>query len=136
MGPDDTHPPLPPHPTTPTTPTTNPSNPSGPPQQVLQYTEGMPEPQLVKQGKPLVYTRQAIEAQVEGLAIALCVIGTDGHLSNCRMARSLQYLDDAILTMMATRVYKPIVYQGRTVAVEYPFYLHVHVPEEGEELVP
>lgn len=98
--------------------------------QVVPYQEGMtPDPPfLVHPGEPLVYPEKALLQGTQGEAIVMCTIQTNGTVTNCRVIKSLPGLDDALIQMMSTRRYQPMKFQGRVVAVEYPFYLHVKLP--------
>jgi protein TonB len=76
-------------------------------------------------GADLVPPREALVAGVSGTVIAKCTIMVEGTLRNCRIIKGLPYLDKAMLDMLATRRYAPVVYQGKPVSVEYVFNLKV-----------
>jgi periplasmic protein TonB len=97
----------------PAVPTTPP-----PSNQVLPFGEGMNRPQLVGGPEPM-FPREAREAKVEGTLLAKCVITTDGALTNCRIIKSLPFLDQPVLDALAQRRYTPVSFQGRPVSVEY-----------------
>lgn len=95
-----------------------PTTPPPPSNQVLPFGEGMNRPQLVGGPEP-VFPREALEARVEGTLLARCVITTEGALTNCRILKSLPFLDQPVLAALAQRHYTPVSFQGRPVAVEY-----------------
>ena len=69
---------------------------------VMAFGEGMTRPERVSGADP-VYTREALEAHVQGLMIVKCVIGVDGYLSNCRIIkplprRSIRYANSSTLS--------------------------------------
>lgn len=98
--------------------TAPPAPPPPPSNQVLPFGEGMNRPQLVGGPEP-VFPREAREAKVEGTLLAKCVITTDGALTNCRIIKSLPFLDQPVLEALAQRRYTPVSFQGRPVSVEY-----------------
>ena len=103
--------------------------PPPPPSAVLSFREGMSAPEQL-QGSPIVYTREALEAGVQGTIRAKCVINLRGALENCRIIHSLPYMDRAVLDALATRRYKPILFEGKPVAVEYVFDIKLVLKEK------
>jgi hypothetical protein len=91
---------------------------------VLPFGPEMTRPTLLS-GSELVTPREALVAGVSGTVIAKCTITTEGALRNCRIIKGLPYLDKAMLDMLATRRYSPVLYQGKPVSVEYVFNLKV-----------
>jgi TonB family protein len=94
---------------------------------VLPFGPEMSRPVLLS-GGDLLPPREAIVAGVSGTVIAKCTIMVDGSVRNCRIIKGLPYLDKAVLDMLATRRYSPVVYQGKPVSVEYVFNLKVAPP--------
>jgi len=87
---------------------------------VLSFREGMTPPEQL-QGKPIVYSREALDFGVQGTIQAKCVINLRGLLDNCKILKSLPYMDRAVLDALASRRYKPVLLDGKAVAVEYVF---------------
>jgi periplasmic protein TonB len=85
---------------------------------VLPFGAGMVRPTRIG-GRDPVYTREAREAHVEGLAIAKCVLQSSGELTGCRLVKGLPFMDRAILDALATYRFTPVLFQGRPVSVEY-----------------
>jgi serine/threonine-protein kinase len=93
----------------------------------LPFMEGMNRPEQLE-GKDIVYTREALAAQVQGLMLVKCTITKTGRVENCRAIKSLPHMEQAVLEALRSRVYKPMVYQGRTVAVDYVFNIRLVPP--------
>jgi len=96
--------------------------------EILPFGEGMSRPEQTS-GSSIQYTREAIAAKVEGLMIVKCVINTSGHVENCRVLKSLPYMDKAVLDSLYSRSFKPITYQGRAVSVDYVFDVRLVLPK-------
>ena len=94
---------------------------------VMAFGEGMTRPERVSGADP-VYTREALEAHVQGLMIVKCVIGVDGYLSNCRIIKPLPYMEKAVLDALSTRRYKPVTFQGRPITCDYVFNIKLVMP--------
>ncbi len=82
--------------------------------------EQFKRPELVDPGKPPEYTREAIEARIEGTAVAKCLVTLRGDLTRCRMVKSLAFMDEAYLSSLKTRRYKPAEMNGKPVEIEIP----------------
>jgi tRNA A-37 threonylcarbamoyl transferase component Bud32 len=107
-----------------------PNSPAPPPAAapaVLPFGPEMTRPVLLS-GAELVPPREALVTGVSGTVIAKCTITPEGTLRNCRIIKGLPYLDKAMLDMLATRRYSPVLYQGKPVSVEYVFNLKVAAP--------
>ncbi|AUX23473.1 biopolymer transporter TonB [Sorangium cellulosum] len=102
-------------------------SPAPPQNVVLPFGAGMNRPSRVA-GREPQYTREALAARVEGLAIVKCVIKVDGTLSGCRMIKSIPHMDREILAALATHRYTPVMYQGRPVSVDYVFNIRLKLP--------
>jgi protein TonB len=95
--------------------------------EVVAFGEGMTRPERVSGADP-VYSREALEAHVQGLMIVKCVIGVDGYLSNCRIIKPLPFMEKAVLDALSTRKYKPVTYQGRPITCDYVFNIKLVMP--------
>ncbi|HLL04371.1 MAG TPA: TonB family protein [Myxococcaceae bacterium] len=94
---------------------------------VLVYSEGMSRPEQVS-GKDIAYTREALDARVEGTMVVKCTITREGRVENCRAIKALPHMEKAVISALESRVYKPIQYQGQSVAVEYVFRIRLTLP--------
>lgn len=88
--------------------------------EVLPFGEGMTRPERIE-GRDPQYTREALAAHVGGMTIVRCVITVEGRIENCRMIKPLPYMEKAVLDAVSTWRYKPVLFQGKPVSVEYVF---------------
>ncbi|MCY0996402.1 protein kinase [Myxococcus sp. MISCRS1] len=95
---------------------------------VLPYNEDMPRPEMIDQSKDLIYTREAMAAKAEGVMITRCTITTKGRVEKCRVIKTVQYMEKAVLDSLQSRTYKPVIYQGHPVNVDYTFSMRLVAP--------
>jgi periplasmic protein TonB len=95
--------------------------------EVLPFGQGMTRPTRIA-GQDPVYTREALEARIEGLTIVKCVITAEGKAENCRMIKALPHMEKAVLEALATQTFKPVTFQGRPVSVDYVFNIRLALP--------
>ena len=95
--------------------------------EVLPFGEGMTRPQLLE-GRDPSYSREALEAHIQGLMIVKCVITVQGTLENCRIIKPLPHMEQAVLESLKTKKYRPVMFQGRPVAVDYVFNIKLVLP--------
>ncbi|WP_164017245.1 protein kinase domain-containing protein [Pyxidicoccus trucidator] len=95
---------------------------------VLPYNDEMPRPELLDQTKDIVYTREAIAMKAGGAFIAKCTITTKGRVEKCRVLKTVPLMEKAVLEALQSRTYKPVVYQGHPVNVEYAFSMSLVAP--------
>ncbi len=93
----------------------------------LPYGEGMSRPEQLE-GKEIAYTREALAAKVEGTMLVKCTITRQGHVENCRVLKPLPHMEQVVLDSLQSRVYKPILYKGQVVAVDYVFNIKLQLP--------
>ncbi|HZI05633.1 MAG TPA: energy transducer TonB, partial [Archangium sp.] len=93
----------------------------------VPFQEGMPRPVEVE-GKDIVYTREAMAARVEGTMVVKCTITQKGQVENCRVIKGLPHMNEAVVQSLHSRIYKPILLQGKAVAVDYVFNIRVVAP--------
>ncbi len=95
---------------------------------VLPYNEDMPRPEMLEQGKDIVYTREAMAAKSSGVMIVRCTITQQGRVEKCRTIKSVAHMERAVLDALASRTYKPIIYKGYPVNVDYTFSMRLVAP--------
>jgi protein TonB len=105
---------------------TNEVEPTG--EEVLPYASGNMTPPQLLTGASLQYTREALEARVEGLLIARCVITREGVVEGCKVIKGLPHMSDAVVSALETRRYSPVTYQGRPISVTYNFHVKLDLP--------
>ena len=94
----------------------------------LPFGEGMTPPSLAGGSAQPQYTREAIEARVEGKVIARCTLTTAGTLTDCRIIKGLPFLDQAVLSTLAGQKYTPVMYQGHPQSVFYTLTFRFKLP--------
>ena len=96
---------------------------------VIPFGQEMEPPVLIA-GRQPQYTAEAVNAGIEGSVLARCVITTEGRLVDCRIVKSIPLLDQEVLAALATRRYRPVLYQGHPQAVFYtlPFRFRLPAP--------
>jgi protein TonB len=94
---------------------------------VIPMPAGMKPPRLVS-GPQLAYTREALEARVEGTLIVRCIITRQGETEDCRVLKGLPHLDESVLGALEARRYTPVTFQGRPVSVIYNFNVKMKLP--------
>ncbi|WP_225413072.1 TonB family protein [Stigmatella hybrida] len=97
-------------------------------QATLPYdSEQMSRPEQL-QGKDLSYSREALAAKVEGVMLVKCTITRQGRVENCRVLKTLPHMEATVLETLRSRVYRPILYRGQPVAVDYVFNMRLTLP--------
>jgi protein TonB len=91
------------------------------------FVGGMTPPVLLS-GAPIEYTSLARAAEVEGTLIAKCVITREGQMRDCRVLKSLAYMDEAVVEALETRRYRPVTFQGSPVSVSYHVTVRLKLP--------
>jgi protein TonB len=94
---------------------------------VLPFGAGMTRPDKLSGPAPQ-YTREALEARVQGLMIVKCVITTEGAIERCRIIKPLAHMEQAVLNSLYAQRYKPVTFQGRPVQVDYTFNIRLSLP--------
>jgi serine/threonine-protein kinase len=93
----------------------------------LPYGEGMSRPEQLE-GKEIVYTREALAARVQGSMLVKCTITREGRVQNCRVLKQVPHMEQSVLEALQSRTYKPILYKGQPVAVDYVFNIKLNLP--------
>jgi TonB family protein len=94
---------------------------------VMRFEEGMTRPTPIAAVAP-AYTREALEARVEGTVIAKCVVTTSGALTGCRIVKGVPHMDQAVLNALSASRYAPATLQGKPVSVDYIFTMRLVLP--------
>ncbi|WP_224367245.1 TonB family protein [Hyalangium versicolor] len=93
----------------------------------LAYGQGMSRPEQLE-GKEIAYTREALAAKIQGTMLVRCTITKDGRVENCRILKPLPHMESAVVEALQSRRYKPILYKGQVVAVDYVFNIKLQLP--------
>ncbi len=100
---------------------------AAPPAGVARFEEGMTRPTPIAAVAP-AYTREALEARVQGTVIAKCIVTTSGALTGCRIVKGVPHMDQAVLSALAASKYQPATLQGKPVSVDYVFTIRLVLP--------
>jgi protein TonB len=96
---------------------------------VVPFGEGMTRPVLDKAELVRgIYTREALEAQVQGMIIVKCVVAADGSVRNCKVIKPLPFLSDAVVARIQSMHLQPATFQGKPVSIEYVFNFQFTMP--------
>ena len=93
-----------------------------PPRQLLEIDENNIKLQKVAGATPQ-YTEKALENGVEGTMVVKCVVTADGAVNNCRVLKSLPFMDRAARDALEKWRFKPHMVDGKPVDVDYTFRL-------------
>jgi|GEM_PF-1329318 len=95
---------------------------------VIPFGEGMAPPVLLDDPLPIRFSREALEARVQGRVVVRCTITVEGNVKNCRFLQRLPHMDEAILSALYMRKYSPATYQGKKISVDYNIPIRLKVP--------
>lgn len=95
---------------------------------VLPFGEGMTRPECDRSLAPIEYTREAIEAKVEGLLIIRCTIRVDGTVQNCQPIKGMPFMAEVALAQIPKWKCSPATFQGRPVNIDYFFNIRLVMP--------
>jgi periplasmic protein TonB len=93
----------------------------------VEYNATMSPPALVA-GPPLEYTQQALEREVEGTMLVKYIVRVDGTVHDCRVLRSVPFMDRAVVSVLERRRYKPATQGGQALDVDYTFTIKLKLP--------
>jgi protein TonB len=88
----------------------------------------MKDPGFVSGPNPQ-YTEKALEKEVQGVIVVKCVVTIDGRIHDCRVIRSLPFMDRAVITALEKRRYSPATQGGRPIEVDYTFKITLRLPD-------
>jgi periplasmic protein TonB len=82
------------------------------------------------QGPPLEYTQKALEHEVEGTMLVRCIVDIDGSVRDCRVMKSVPFMDRAVIEVLERSKYQPATRRGdgKSVAVDYVFTIQLRLP--------
>ncbi len=94
----------------------------------MEFDERMTHPELLSGPQPQ-YTDKALEREVQGTMVVKCAVTTDGRVHDCRVLKSLPFMDRAVIEALERRRYKPATLGGRAVEVNYNFRITLKLPD-------
>jgi protein TonB len=98
--------------------------PTGP----VEFNDSMTPPSVIAGPQP-EYTAQALEHEVEGTMIVKCIVGIQGSVRNCRIIKSLPFMDRSVLDALQRRKYSPALLHGQPIEVDYTFKIKLTLPQ-------
>lgn len=86
----------------------------------MVFQSGMTSPVRISGTDP-AYPMRARMRGISGTVVMRCVVTETGLAQNCMILKSPAYLDEAVLAASRTWRFTPVVWQGRSVSVNYVF---------------
>lgn len=74
------------------------------------------------------YTDEAYRHRAQGTVAAKCMISVEGKVTQCRILRSVEYMDAAVVKALEARRYKAALIDGKPVEVTYTFKINLYLP--------
>ena len=93
----------------------------------IEFNELMTPPRKIGGPDPQ-YTHEAQEKEIQGTMLVKCVVTTEGIVRDCRVLKSLPYMDRAVIEALESRRYAPALLHGRPIDVDYTFKLVLTLP--------
>src|SRR5216683_2942034 len=93
-----------------------PPPPPPPPPKRIEIDESNIKLQKVS-GPQIQYTDKALEKEIEGTMVVKCVVTADGSVNNCRVLKSLPFMDRAAIDAIERWRYKPYTVDGKPAEV-------------------
>ncbi|HYS09478.1 MAG TPA: TonB family protein [Myxococcales bacterium] len=93
-----------------------------------EFNEEMTPPRKIDGPDP-VYTREALDGGIEGTMVVKCVVTTRGTVRNCRVLKSLAFMDLATIDALETRRYLPASLHGQPIDVDYTFLVQLKLAQ-------
>ena len=58
-----------------------------------------------------------------------CIVSVQGQVRNCRVIKSLPFMDKAVIEALEKRRYSPALLHGQPIEVDYTFKITLALPE-------
>src|SRR5689334_4479551 len=101
--------------------------PSGSGSWPAEFDDRMAAPRMIA-GRNPEYTREALEREIQGTMLVKCVVTTNGDVRDCRVLKSLPFMDREVIEALENRRYTPALLHGRAIDVEYTFRIYLRLP--------
>src|SRR6266851_456961 len=98
-----------------------------PPPKIVEFNDTMTSPKKVSGPDP-EYNQKALDHEVEGQMVVKCVVTVQGVVHNCRVLRSVAFMDRAVIEALERRRYTPAMLQGKPIDVDYTFRITLTLP--------
>lgn len=96
---------------------------------VKPQDEPVTSPVLIS-GPPIDYSAEAYRRRVQGHVTATCTVTASGTVKDCKILKSLAFMDGAVLRALQGRRYKPAIQGGKPIDLEVTFNVVVKMPED------
>jgi TonB family protein len=93
----------------------------------VEWNDKMTVPSMVS-GPPVEYTQKAIDRAVQGTMKVKCVVNVDGVVHYCQIVQGLAFMDNAVISTLERRKYKPATLGGKPLNVWYTFHVRLKLP--------
>ncbi|MBF5045479.1 hypothetical protein FGE12_23935 [Aggregicoccus sp. 17bor-14] len=94
---------------------------------VYAFREQLGRPRRLS-GERIQYTQEALVHGVEGVMVVKCVLTWAGTLEDCRIAKPLPDMEEAVLRTLAGSRYTPLTFEGTPLNVDYTFVIQLKHP--------
>lgn len=74
------------------------------------------------------YTREAVEAQSQGVMLVKCTITVEGNMKNCRVIKPVRFMNDVVLEVLSEWKFQPATRDGQAIAVDYVIPVRCVIP--------
>src|SRR5713226_65812 len=98
-----------------------------PPPKIVEFNDTMTPPKKVSGPDP-EYNQKALDHEVEGQMVVKCVVTVQGVVHNCRVLKSVAFMDRAVIEALERRRYTPAMLQGKPIDVDYTFRITLTLP--------
>jgi periplasmic protein TonB len=98
------------------------------PRAPVEFQESQMAAPVKVSGPDPQYTQKALDREVQGLMIVKCVVNVEGQVYDCRVLKSLPFMDRAVVEALEKRRYKPATLGGKPIAVDYTFRIKLTLP--------
>jgi TonB family protein len=96
---------------------------------VKPFGPGMATPERIS-GEPLQLSPEALAVRIQGTIIVRFTILPTGEVTRIRIVKPLPHMEETVLKTVATWRYKPVLHEGKPVAVEYTHQEELRAPRK------
>jgi periplasmic protein TonB len=93
----------------------------------VEFSGEMTPPRKIAGPDPQ-YTPEALEREIQGTLVVKCTVTAQGVVRDCRVIKSVPYMDRAVIDALECRRYTPALLHGQPVEVDYSFRVQVKLP--------
>ncbi|WNG41044.1 hypothetical protein F0U61_50615 [Archangium violaceum] len=93
---------------------------------VTPFEPGMSPPKYLS-GRMPRYTREALEARLQGAFIARCHLTRDGEVKDCCIRKPLPYIGESIIRALYKMRFTPVQHQGQPIDAAYDFRFRLQI---------